>query len=362
MRKSKTRVLYVMPSPSSTGGMRMITGMFYEYGVFEDPDVIHFDSFYTWGENKLVRALQSVFLKINLIWTILVRRIDVVFVITSSYWGFYDKVFYCLLAKLAGARTVLNPVGGHFERFYAGSPLNKWLVPRALKVPDAVVVGTSYWYNYFSQFPVRRLVDIPNPVIMTGPAEAQPKPADHIWVLFLARVEIDKGVTEFVRAMELVHAADKRFRFVIAGSGTYLATLKEQLSAHVASGLVTITGFIGEEQKRELLTRSSIYVLPTYFEVLPISILEAMSYRNVIISTRVGGIPDAVEDNVNGFLLPVKESEKIAEHILELGRNPSEIARMGEMSYRKCKSTFGLDVIVGQHFDLFESLVKKKSN
>lgn len=352
--------MYALPGASTNGGMRMITHMFYEQGVFDSPSVIHFDTLFSWGENKFLRTVQSILLKIQFCFIIIFKRVDVVFVMTSSNWGFYDKIFYCLLARIAGAKAIINPVGGYFKDFYQKNRLHRLLVPILLKVPNAVVVGTNYWFQFFSsEFRIKQLVNIPNPVIIRHKELIRHTKGEKINVLYLARMDATKGIHEFAEVIETIANKNKQFHFLIAGTGPMLNDIKERLAAFIKSKQVEILGFVDENLKSELFKRSDIYILPTHFEVLPISILEAMSYSNVIIATDVGGIPDAVIDQENGYLVQVKSSHMIAEKLQILAKNPDLINNMAKKSFDRCKAHFELTSILKMHNQLFNSLTHK---
>jgi len=357
MENRKKHILYAVPSPSSTGGMRMLSQMFYDFGLFEQPNVFHFDTYYSWGESKWIRAIQSVFLKLNFVYTLFKKRIDVVYVMTSSNWGFYDKVLYCFLARICGVKSVLNPVGGHFIIFHQDNIMNNWLVPLCLKIPNAVISGTSYWFKYFSKnFKIKILEDIPNPVNFKNHNLEVSNPNSEFTITFLARVEFDKGINTFVDVVEKLDETNKDIHYIIGGKGSKLDWVNEKLAYKVAEGKVSILGFVDEEEKEHLFKKTNVYLLPTDFEVLPISILEAMSYGNIVISTHVGGIPDAILDGETGFLIDRNDTNEIVSCILKLKQNLEFRNRISQNAYRKCKENYAMDVVVKAQMKLFESI------
>lgn len=141
-----------MPSPSSMGGMTMISQMYFSAGVFKNPEYHYLDTYYSWGESKFIRFFQSIFQKINFSLSLLIKRIDIVYIMTSSYWGFYDKVIFCMIARLLGEKSVLNPVGGHFDLFYHQNSFNRFMIPLMLRIPNGIISGADYWFSYFKIF------------------------------------------------------------------------------------------------------------------------------------------------------------------------------------------------------------------
>jgi glycosyltransferase involved in cell wall biosynthesis len=90
------------------------------------------------------------------------------------------------------------------------------------------------------------------------------------------------------------------------------------LQQHGISGSVVQHGWIENEAKSRLMNMMDIFILPSYIEALPMSILEAMSYAKPIISTKVGGIPSLVKEEYNGWLYnpsQIKQLDKIFDEI-----------------------------------------------
>lgn len=93
---------------------------------------------------------------------------------------------------------------------------------------------------------------------------------------------------------------------------------KEYIKQNKLENIAFYQGWISGKNKIELLNRADAYVLPSYNEGLPVSILESMSYHLPIISTNVGGIPEIVKDGVNGFIIEPgnKKMKKAIDNLL----------------------------------------------
>jgi glycosyltransferase involved in cell wall biosynthesis len=123
-------------------------------------------------------------------------------------------------------------------------------------------------------------------------------------VLFLARAEKEKGIYITIEAFSkfLAEHPERKSCLTIAGDGSELVAAKKYV---IEKGLPNIefTGHVRGEQKKKLLVSSHILLFPTYHgEGLPNSIMEGMLYGIPIVSRTVGGIPDVVQNGVNGYL------------------------------------------------------------
>jgi glycosyltransferase involved in cell wall biosynthesis len=147
-----------------------------------------------------------------------------------------------------------------------------------------------------------------------------------------------KGIIEFAEAVEtlLEDGSVPEFEVRIAGSGP-LSDRAETLAHRYDS--VTYLGYVSEAEKRHLLGTSSIFVLPTAAEGLPIAVLEGMAGGNAIVSTRVGSIPDVLTED-HGILIEVGDVEGLAETLAALLREPAVVRRMGRACRRLVETEY----------------------
>ena len=116
------------------------------------------------------------------------------------------------------------------------------------------------------------------------------------------------------------------------------AVEKEYVESFVKDGI--ITRFEETDDVRPYYEKCSVYVLPSYREGTPRTVLEAMAMGRAIISTDTQGCRETVEEGRNGFLVPVKDSEAVAEKMLWFVEHPTHIESMGKESIRLVKKKF----------------------
>jgi glycosyltransferase involved in cell wall biosynthesis len=108
--------------------------------------------------------------------------------------------------------------------------------------------------------------------------------------------------------------------------------LKELIKKHQIEDIVEFIGWVTGEEKKRVLNGADVFILPSYNEGVPISILEAMSYGKPIIATNVGGIPEIVIMNKNGLLIDPGKPDQIEKAINTLLENPELVKEFGENS------------------------------
>ncbi len=349
--KSDKKILYLLPSPSMEGGMTITTHMFYEVGLFNNPNIKHFNTSFTWSDNNLIRILQSFLLKIQFIFKLIYFRPHAIFVIASPYWGYYDKIFYCFIAKLFGIKSYFNNVSGGFVHFYEKNNWNKFLIKNTINIPSAVVLGTPFWTTYFkSNFPKLNTIEIANPVICDNFCVAKSNDLKHdkIKIVSAFRITKDKGVVELVEVIKQVCQQTDQFEFTILGDGSEYAWMCNELSELSKKGLVHIKGFLEGDAKVKEIVNADAYLMLTHYDMMPIAILEAMSAGLPIFSTRVGGIPDMVEEGQNAILFDLHQTNEVTNTLLQFVGKKPQLKQMGEISRNIAKKKYNIEQIINQ--------------
>lgn len=147
--------------------------------------------------------------------------------------------------------------------------------------------------------------------------------------LLTARLLRDKGVMEYLDAARIVKGRHPEVKFLLVGPfDTNPSAIKEgELDAYVKDGIVEYLGEL--KDVRPALRRCSVFVLPSYHEGMPKTVLEAMSCGRPIITSDAPGCRETVQDGLNGFLVPVRSVEKLVEAMEKFIANPGVCAEMG---------------------------------
>ena len=178
-------------------------------------------------------------------------------------------------------------------------------------------------------------------------------------VLLAARLLVDKGVREFVQAAELVNKNKMRARFVLVGEIDKFnpASIQEQeLSMWKESSSVELWGYRNDMEN--VLSNATIVVLPSYREGFPKILVEAASCGRVIITTDVPGCRDAIEKDVTGLLVPVRNARALAKAVSQLLNDPNLCKKMGIAGRERAERLFDIKKIVIEHTDIYDQLTR----
>lgn len=167
--------------------------------------------------------------------------------------------------------------------------------------------------------------------------------------LMVGRLVVYKGVPEYAAAARIVKRRFPEARFLLAGSAdpNHPDTIPaHDLQAWVDEGLVEPLGQVPDI--RPALREATAFVLPSHAtEGLPMSIMEAMAMSRPIVTTRAPGNVETVAEGDNGYLVPQRDPEALAEALLRLCEDPERVARMGVASRERATRRFAAQVVNG---------------
>lgn len=156
---------------------------------------------------------------------------------------------------------------------------------------------------------------------------------------YLGRIEPNKGMTELLIACQRLKKEGFPFKLVIAGKeqteGEYLPQFDQWLGDSFE-----YVGLVSGQTKCDFLRSLDAFVLPTYFEGLPMSLLESMSYGKAPIVTPVGSIPQVVRDGENGIFVKDHDVDSIVEAIKRLSEDRTLLRKLGEEARKTIFSQF----------------------
>lgn len=176
-------------------------------------------------------------------------------------------------------------------------------------------------------------------------------------VTFAARLLRDKGVFEFIEAARLLKTRGMKVHFKLAGdldAGNPTSVTKDELAKWLTEGVVECLGYCNDMST--LLTHSHLVVLPSYREGLPKVLVEAAACGRAVITTDVPGCRDAIDPDVSGLLVPVRDAQALADAIQCLLEAPERRHEMGKAGRALAERAFAIESIVAQHMEIYNAL------
>lgn len=287
------------------------------------------------------------------------REIKVVHIHGAHYGSFYRKYVVFVVAKLFSKKVIYHSHGSDFHIFYDNaSGFTRKLITTFFNHMDLVICLSRQWQQFFeSNFKIKEIVVLEN---IIDPAElaSKKKPSGKLKLLFLGFIGERKGIYDLIEIIKnnKEHFAGK-IELTIGGNGE-TKKLEQLISEGGLADIVYFKGWISGDQKRQLLQESDVYILPSYNEGLPISILEAMSFSMPIISTSVGGISEILSTDKNGYLIKPGDSAALLNSINAFIKHPELIEQMGQQS-RRMVTPYYSNSVIPKLESLYERMLSK---
>jgi glycosyltransferase involved in cell wall biosynthesis len=236
--------------------------------------------------------------------------------------------------------------------------LGGWIERRGERRAAATIVFTSRLADRLGQGPGSPSVHVMRRGIDRGlfvePGEVPfPEIPGHPRVVFLGRVVRAKGVETLVEAAARVQAPG--MQLVLVGDGPDRARVERMAQELGVADRVHVTGFIPHEQVPAVLASADLLVLPSFYEELGTVLIEAMQVGLPVVASRVGGIPEVVEDGVTGLLVTPGDPAELATAIDAVLSDGDLARRLGANAARRAPD-YDLECVGAQVHELYERL------
>nr|WP_242836758.1 glycosyltransferase family 4 protein [Desulfotomaculum nigrificans] len=173
----------------------------------------------------------------------------------------------------------------------------------------------------------------------------------------IARLAPQKGVSYFLKSASLLK--EYQANFLVVGDGPLRQDLEQEAAELGLQNRVTFAG--RRENIAEILAAIDIFVLPSVTEGLPLTILEAMAAGKPVVATRVGGIPEAIQEGKTGIVVPPKDPEALAVALAGLLGERERAVRMGINGQKFVQEKFGVAGMVNRTMELYQQLLEDKN-
>lgn len=328
MKDHFKKVLFVGPHYGLRGGMASVL-MVYSKNIVP----FHFLSTY-YKKNPLLCLLYFAKAVAKFLWILISNReIQLIHIHTASRGSFTRKSVIVLLSKAFGKKVVLHIHGGEFKTYYNNAGILKGYIRYILNTADELICLSDEWKVYFDSLTAKQksiIVNNPVSIPVNVPLKTTAWPVS---VLFLNHIDPKKGIVDLTSFFkENKSWLEGSFKLVIAGAGES-EKLLQYISDNQLSGLIEYKGWVSGKDKDDLIEASDVFILPSYNEGLPVSILEAMAYSKAVIATNVGGIPRIVKPRENGWLTAPADIDALAEIFKEIKGDKDILARYGQRSF-----------------------------
>lgn len=213
------------------------------------------------------------------------------------------------------------------------------------------------------QLPRDKVVVIPNGVnvanfntVKRDARRSEYAAPDEKIVFYVGRLVREKGVQVLLDAAPEILAHHPQTKFVIAGKGPYMNSLKHQAAVLGISNRVYFTGYINDEVRNSLYSWADLAVFPSLYEPFGIVALEAMAARTPVVVADCGGISEIVRHGEDGLKASTNNSHSLAQNILAVLKQPQLGSKLKENAYRRVLDEFNWKNIARQTASVYREV------
>jgi glycosyltransferase involved in cell wall biosynthesis len=316
------------------------------------------------GKLSVKKLLKSFLYAFTLSRTFICYKPDIVyFTITPSGSAFYRDCLFILILKMFNVKIVYHLRGLGVKKGREKNWLSKILYRFAFKNVYVICLG-KVQFTDIEGLPYKKHYVVPNGIkTETEPQWITENSNGRSHILFLSNFVRSKGVFEFLQAMKKLKEKHSNFEALMIGDN-FDITLEEVNDFINKNGLgsnVKANGPRYKAEKFKTVGSCDIFVMPTYFELFPGVLLEAMQCGKPIVSTTTGAIPEIIDDGVNGLLVEPKNVDQLTEKIYHLIQYPEKAKSFGNAAKEKFNREFTLTKFEENMKSVFEQVLAEKN-
>lgn len=348
------QVVMLGPALTGEGGIAAVVRAYAQGGLLEQWRVRYLPTHCHGGKKR--KFLQALYSLAQFLWLLMRGKVGAVHVHVASHASFWRKCIFMLLARAMRRPVIFHLHGGGFAHFYQheSSALARYLIRYLLNSAQTIIVLSSQWSQWVRSISCNpRVYVIANPVLVK-PLSASQRIREPI-LLFLGRLEQAKGIVDLLEAIAPLCREFPALKLVCGGQGD-MAGLRKKVASLDLDEHVDLLGWIDGAVKQNWLERAMIFVLPSYIEGLPMSLLEAMAAGLPIVTTPIGGIPDAITHGNEGLLVAPGDIGALRAALRSVLANAELRTMLSDAAYAKVKKTFSTTHILPQLAAIYHDL------
>ena len=317
------------------------------------PDVVHLNNFQRQLSASIVEACNEA--KIPVVFT----AHDMQAICPSSAMLYKGKIcedcikanYGCCIKKSCIKNSKLKSILGVIESIY-------YRKKRIYSKIDCIITPSKFLQDKLisGNLNYKRITTIHN---FVNDSKENNNNNDNGYAFYFGRLSIEKGILNLVEAIKKIDSG----KLIIAGDGPERRKIENFVKRNKLEDRITLVGYLNQEQIREYIKKSKFIVLPSiWYENCPYSILEAMEIGKPIIGSRIGGIPELIEDEKNGFLYEYNNIDELATKMRLLLENDKLAQSQGKESRKLYEEKYSEEIYYNKIYKIYKSLLEDKKD
>lgn len=376
-RSRPLRLLMLGAGLDVQGGITSVEQLMLDYA----PPQLHILHVPTFVKGSVLRNLRTYLqAMLRLIWALLRRQADLVHIHFSDRGSTFRKLILAAIVLMFGTPFVLHCHGAAYREFYAQVPAwAKRMIVAVFSQCAQFIALSESWRDYYAKsfaLTPDQITVLPNPVVLP-PTCPNRRDRPVVTFVFLGRIGAHGGALDAMRSVISFPRQDKgafdlirgfaalpdvvrdRARLILAGNGD-VAAAQALIQELGLADAVTVYSWLDADQRDRLLAEADAFVLPSYNEGLPMSMLEAMAWQLPVIVTPVGGIPEVIQSGVNGLLVQPGQQAELVEAMCQLILSETLRLRIGQAA-RNTVSQLDVNCYGDAMLSIYRSILEEEA-
>ena len=350
-----SKVMMVGTDLKSKGGISSVLNAYKNSGLLDALNI----KYYSTHRDGLKIGKIIYYIKVipNIIF--MMHKFDIVHIHSASQWS-YRRLFPIIVsAKIFRKKIVIQLHGGQFGQYFENALFfERAIIKYGFSIADRIVILTYSAFKDISNLcHFGKVIIIPNGLpqnALNNPNFKRDIKPNKI-ILYMGNISREKGIYDLLKAFKIIADNNTNLKLILAGIGE-ITKAKKIVNELNLDNWVYLPGWIEGSFKKKILSLTHILVLPSYFEILPMSIIEALACGIPVVSTNIGGIPDAVENGKEGLLVEPGDVNALADAIQLLFNDLNLWSKMRISARKKFENCFSVKIVFDRLNTLYSSL------
>ena len=330
--------------------MTSVVDNYFDAGIEKKVDITYIETVNDKNAFSKILKMISGFLK----FITCINRCDIVHIHMASRMSTFRKGIYVRIAKKKNKKVILHIHGAEYKIFYEKECTKKQqkYVINTLNLADKIIVLSEEWKEYFEKIIDKdKIIIIYNSILI--PKDFK-KDLDTQKILFLGRFGERKGIYDLLDVVEKLITDYPKLKLYAGGDGEIEKVQKIVKEKDINDNFE----YLGWE-KEKYLKEVSFYVLPSYNEGMPMSLIEGMAYKNVSISTNVGGIPKVINNMNNGIIINPGDKDELYNNMKKLLDNDKLRKKLSNNARITVEEKFNINNNLDKLLNVYKSVLEE---
>lgn len=357
-------IIMIGPNFKVRGGISSVYCSLYENSDFFKREVKYISTYNDQDFlHKMTSALTGMF---AFLYCVLFKEVRLVHVNIAEGASFFREGLIAALAMIFRKRTVVHMHSGLFVHFYSKSTrIIRKLIKRLFYSADRIIFLSDTEHRSFKVIigdstNVRIVNNGISNIVQYSGSISKIDTRKQICLLYMGRVCKNKGIFTLIdTAHELRTLYTIPFQMIVCGHYDIkeMGDILQRIESLGLSSYFSFTGWIGPREKIDYLNQCDIYIHPSLFEGMPISIIEALMFGKPVIATNVGGVPEMIQNDVNGYLVDIGDYQSIAKHVVDIAGDSELYCKMSKFSRECYTSRYDLQIMERKLIEVYSEII-----